>query len=131
AARPDDANRPFFLHDGADVPAVRLFGGGPDVVAADASAPSAGPAAPTAGAPAPPAARSEEPQVTAAGLVRRQPRAATERPVPGGEEERGAGASRRSPDEVRSLLSSYRAGSARGRSEDSVPAGSVDERERP
>jgi signal transduction histidine kinase len=62
---------------------------------------------------APPAA------VSANGLTKRVPRSAGgQRAVPGGDGERSATQNRRSPDEVRSMLSRYRSGIQKGRGED-------------
>ena len=46
--------------------------------------------------------------------------------MPGSDAERGAGATRRSPEEVRNLLSGFRAGQARARTEEPVSAGASD-----
>ena len=43
--------------------------------------------------------------------------------------ERGVSATRRSPDEVRNLLSGFRAGQQRARTEEPVPTGSPEEKE--
>jgi len=69
-------------------------------------------------------------QQTTAGLTKRVPRqAGATRAIPGADAERGVGATRRSPDEVRSLLSSYRAGQQRARVEVPATAGSTEEME--
>ncbi|MCU1497165.1 MAG: hypothetical protein JWM47_1118, partial [Acidimicrobiales bacterium] len=96
-----------------------------------APAPSARPASPAP--PVPAVADAAAPAVTGAGLTRRVPRqgpgGGSARAIPGSDAERGVGATRRSPDEVRSLLSSYRDGQQRARSEEPVSAGISDERE--
>ena len=57
--------------------------------------------------------------VSANGLTKRVPRSAGgQRAVPGGDGERSATQNRRSPDEVRSMLSRYRSGIQKGRGED-------------
>lgn len=54
------------------------------------------------------------------GLTKRVPRkAGGERAIPGGESNRAATTTRRSPEEVRSMLSNYRSGMQRGKSGDS------------
>lgn len=56
---------------------------------------------------------------TSSGLTKRVPRAAGgQRAVPGGDGERSATQNRRSPDEVRSMLSRYRSGMQKGRDTD-------------
>lgn len=57
--------------------------------------------------------------VSASGLTKRLPRSAGgQRAVPGGDGERSATQNRRSPDEVRSMLSRYRSGIQKGRGDD-------------
>ena len=141
--------RPFFLEDGAP---PRLFGrtdeSAPEPAAAPPVAPAPAPstepaglfggpppaAAPTAPDPtadvAPPAPSQAPVERTGAGLARRVPRqSGGARPMPGSDAERGAGASRRSPDEVRNLLGRFRDGQQRARTEEPVPAGATHERE--
>jgi hypothetical protein len=70
------------------------------------------------------------PVKTASGLAKRTPRAAgASRAIPGADGERGVSATRRSPDEVRNLLSGFRAGQQRARTEDPVAAGIPEEKE--
>ncbi len=90
--------------------------------AADNGAPPRAPAptAPTASEPAP---TSPEPVATSSGLTKRVPRSAgAQRAVPGGDGERAATQNRRSPDEVRSMLSRYRSGMQKGRDADESPS---------
>jgi len=90
-------------------------------------APSPAPAPTAAPASAPAAVPAPAPALTTAGLAKRVPRpAGGSRNIPGADVERGVAASKRSPDEVRSLLSSYNAGRNRARTEEPVPAGSND-----
>lgn len=107
-------NKPFFLDD-AEPP--RLFGRAPaapeeetaEALAAVTSAPAV--------------------EVTSSGLAKRTPRAAgATRNIPGADGERGVGATRRSPEEVRNLLSGFRAGQQRARTEDPVPVGTAEEK---
>jgi hypothetical protein len=92
---------------------------------------AAGPAPVAETAPQPPAAAEPPPRVTQAGLPRRVPRANMAPGMvasqPGGGEPAPGPASGRSPDEVRSMLSSYRTGIERGR----TVAGGSDTGERP
>ena len=94
-------------------------------------------AEPVAEAPAPPieaAAPTPEPApvTTTSGLAKRVPRSAgATRAIPGSETERGVAATRRSPEEIRSMLSQHTAGRQRARVQESVPAGPSDERETP
>ena len=75
----------------------------------------------------PPANGSTTGGKSASGLTKRVPRAAGgERAVPGGEATRAATTTRRSPDEVRSMLSNYRSGMQRGRSGDDATPTSED-----
>ncbi len=68
---------------------------------------------------APPANGAPAAKAAPGGLTKRVPRSAGgERAVPGGESTRAATTTRRSPDEVRSMLSNYRSGMQRGRSGD-------------
>jgi hypothetical protein len=68
---------------------------------------------------APPANGAPAAKGAPAGLTKRVPRSAGgERAVPGGESTRAATTTRRSPDEVRSMLSNYRSGMQRGRTGD-------------
>jgi len=134
----------------AAVTPPRLFGGGGSAeaptapvpplarrTAPAAPAPAPAPAAPapatptpTVSVPASAAPSAEEPQRTTAGLAKRTPRAAgATRAIPGSDAERGASATRRSPDEVRNLLSRYRDGQQRARTEEPVPAGAAHERD--
>ena len=92
---------------------------------------AASPPPPVAEAPPPPAAPEPAAKVTQAGLPRRVPRANMAPGMvagqpPGGEPPPGP-VSGRSPDEVRSMLSSYRTGIERGRN----VAGGSDPGERP
>ncbi len=138
-------SKPFFLDDAAP---PRLFGRTDDAAPAEAPAPAPAPArtpAPTrtpAPAPAPepvPAAAAPAPAApvaeatTTSGLKRRTPReagaGAGSRAIPGADGERGVSATRRSPDEVRNLLSGFRAGQQRARTEEPVPTGSPEEKE--
>lgn len=82
-------------------------------------APSAPPRAPAApGVRAPDAAVDS---TTASGLTKRLPRrAGGQRAVPGGDGSRAATQNRRSPEEVRSMLSRYRSGMQKGRGDDEV-----------
>ena len=115
----------------------RLFGQAPSAPTEPTAPPLARRGSPPsggeAGAPPPAAPAQSEPPSgadpgagearTASGLVRRTPRqAGAARPMPGADGERGVGASRRSPDEVRNLLSRYRAGQQRARVEDAPPS---------
>lgn len=86
---------------------------------------------PVAAAPAPAATAPEAaPVTTSAGLAKRVPRSAgATRAIPGSETERGVAATRRSPEEIRSMLSQHTAGRQRARVQESVPAGPSDERE--
>jgi signal transduction histidine kinase len=137
-------SKPFFLEE-AEPP--RLFGrtaepeAAPEPPAAPAAPPTP-PAAPAPPAPAPepapqaPAAavatapEAPAPVKTASGLAKRTPRAAgASRAIPGADGERGVSATRRSPDEVRNLLSGFRAGQQRARTEDPVAAGIPEEKE--
>ncbi len=60
---------------------------------------------------------------TSSGLTKRVPRrAGGKRAVPGGDGTRAATQNRRSPDEVRSMLSSYRSGMKQGRADDASAA---------
>jgi hypothetical protein len=92
------------------------------------TSPPASPDAPVA-RPAPAASEPAEVVRTTAGLAKRTPRPAGGggRAIPGADVERGAGATRRSPDEVRNLLSRYRDGQQRARTEEPVTAGSTHE----
>lgn len=135
-------SKPFFLEE-AEPP--RLFGRTAEPEAAPE--PPAAPSAPPPTAPAPPAPEpAPEPQApaaavatapeapapvkTASGLAKRTPRAAgATRAIPGADGERGVSATRRSPDEVRNLLSGFRAGQQRARTEDPVAAGIPEEKE--
>ncbi len=86
--------------------------------AAVAPGPASGAAA---AAPRTATSTSESPPAaaTTSGLTKRVPRAAGgQRAVPGGDGERSATQNRRSPDEVRSMLSRYRSGMQKGRSDD-------------
>ena len=76
---------------------------------------------------------SPEPDLTDSGLTKRSPRQAGDsgRAIPGADAERVVSATRRSPDEVRSLLSRYRDGQQRARAEESVPADPPEEKEMP
>jgi signal transduction histidine kinase len=66
-----------------------------------------------------PADTAPAPVATSSGLTKRVPRAAGgQRAVPGGDGERSATQNRRSPDEVRSMLSRYRSGMQKGRDTD-------------
>jgi hypothetical protein len=68
---------------------------------------------------APPANGAPAAKGAPGGLTKRVPRSAGgERAVPGGESTRAATTTRRSPDEVRSMLSNYRSGMQRGRTGD-------------
>ena len=106
-----------------------------------ASAAPAAPAAPVAAAPQKLTVRTpagqEEVTVDASamddsstnGLTKRVPRrAGATRAVPGGDSERAATKNRRSPEEVRSMLSRYRTGIERGRTDES--AGTAPEEEK-
>ncbi len=91
----------------------------PAAAPSDAPPATEAPAAPTA-----PVAAAEAPQeaATSSGLTKRVPRSAGgQRAVPGGDGERAATQNRRSPDEVRSMLSRYRSGMQKGRSDDENP----------
>ncbi len=153
----EEAARPFFLDEaepprlygrGAeaapDAPAgapARLFGNPaapPATSVSDGSPPAApAPSAPEplvartpAAAPEAPAAETEAAVQTSAGLTKRVPRqAGATRAIPGADAERGVSATRRSPDEVRNLLSRYRAGTQRARVEESVPTGPATEKD--
>lgn len=119
----------------------RLFGGtGPDgatppanPTAVPASAPAVtrpGTTPPTP--PSPPPAAPAVLERTGSGLAKRVPRQAgapTNRTMPGSDAERGVGASRRSPDEVRNLLGRFRDGQQRARTDEPVPAGATHERD--
>lgn len=147
AEPPAEETKPFFAED---APPPRLFGrtdseeaSGPVAPAAKApapepkavpepaplvpSAPDAGvtePVAPAATAAATPIEAEAPAEVTTnAGLKRRTPRqAGATRAIPGADGERGVAATKRSPDEVRNLLSGFRAGQQRARTEDPAPA---------
>ncbi len=83
----------------------------------------------TAATPASNGARAEAPPAaaTASGLTKRVPRSAGgARAVPGGDGKRAATQNRRSPDEVRSMLSNYRSGMEKGRGEDTDANSSED-----
>ena len=85
-------------------------------------------AAPAAAAPAPEA--PAPPVTTPSGLKKRVPRSAgATRAIPGSETERGVAATRRSPEEIRSMLAQHSAGRQRARVQEPVPAGASDERE--
>jgi signal transduction histidine kinase len=129
----DGENKPFFLDDAAP---PRLFGRTDDATPAEAPAPAPAPepvpvaAAPVAAhAPEAPVAPAGE-ATTTSGLKRRAPResGAGARAIPGADGERGVSATRRSPDEVRNLLSGFRAGQQRARTEEPAPTG-PDEKE--
>ncbi len=148
------APKPFFLEDAGP---PRLFGRTPvpepetppvvpPVRAPVAHPPGARPlatSAPAASAPAAPAAAppvrqarpepTSEPVLTPSGLTKRTPRQAGGggRAIPGADAERNASATRRSPDEVRNLLSRYRDGQQRARVEEPVSAGPSEEKEIP
>lgn len=96
-------------------------GGQPPVSGARAGrAPQTSPKAP-AEAPAPATASNGGAAALSsnAGLKKRVPRAAGgERAIPGGESNRSATTTRRSPEEVRSMLSNYRSGIQRGKQSD-------------
>ena len=78
----------------------------------------------TADAPAP------EQSTTGTGLTKRTPRkAGATRAIPGADGERGVAATKRSPDEVRNLLSGFRAGQQRARTEDQAPSDLQDDKE--
>ena len=65
------------------------------------------------------AAEAAPAAVSVYGLTKRVPRCAGgQRAVPGADGERSATQNRRSPDEVRSMLSRYRSGIQKGRGED-------------
>ena len=67
---------------------------------------------------------------TTSGLAKRVPRSAgATRAIPGSEAERGVGATRRSPEEIRSMLAQHSAGRQRARTQEPVPSGGPDERE--
>ncbi len=70
---------------------------------------------------------------TTAGLAKRTPRptGGGGRAIPGADAERGVSATRRSPDEVRSLLSRYRDGQQRARVEEPANVGPAEESETP
>ena len=142
--------KPFFLED-AEPP--RLFGRTPApasespperpavLAPTPAATPAPAPPEPVAKAaplvrrapPEPPKSVPSEPVLTTSGLAKRSPRQAGEggRAIPGADAERGVSATRRSPDEVRNLLSRYRDGQQRARVEESVPAGPPEEKETP
>lgn len=153
AADADAQSRPFFVPEPLEPAPPRLFGG-PSHAPRPAQRPPT-PAAPppvqhrpaepatpapmpsgchAAGTPAEiPGADVRPAEVLASGLTKRVPRrAGATRAVPGSdnpEEARGVGATKRSPDEVRSMLSSYRSGQQRGRTDDPDNAGQTDERD--
>ena len=86
--------------------------------------------APAAEAPAAPAAETAPAPTTSAGLAKRVPRSAgATRAIPGSEAERGVGATKRSPEEIRNMLAQHSAGRQRARVQEPVPAGAPDERE--
>ncbi|WP_421119963.1 ATP-binding protein [Aquihabitans daechungensis] len=90
----------------------------------DAPAAPADSSAPPADAPPPPTVK------TTAGLAKRVPRSAgATRAIPGSETERGVAATRRSPEEIRSMLKQHSAGRQRARVQEPVPAGTSDERD--
>ena len=100
----------------------------PPPVAPPPVAPLPAVAPPTAAPPSqPPAAGA--PAATASGLVRRTPRKTSDRVIPGSDASRAAGASRRSPEDVRNLLSGFRAGQARARTAGPADVGSSDPKE--
>lgn len=71
---------------------------------------------------APVSATAEPPAATAGGLTKRVPRSeGAKRAVPGGDGSRSTTQNRRSPDEVRSMLSRYRSGMQQGRTDDENP----------
>lgn len=128
-------SKPFFLDD-AQPP--RLFGRtseapAPEPPAAPAVAEPEPEPVPVAAAPAPapaPDAPAPAEATTTSGLKRRTPRdAGATRAIPGADGERGVSATRRSPDEVRNLLSGFRAGQQRARTEEPVTTGFPDEKE--
>ena len=128
--------------DAAPKAPTRLFGGAPVATPATEPTPPEGDAPPlarrqppAAASPAADPAASSAPapagaERTGAGLAKRVPRqAGATRAIPGSDAERGVSATRRSPDEVRSLLSRYRDGQQRARVTESVPAGPTEEME--
>ena len=124
--------KPFFMED---APPPKLFGKEPEPkrvkepVAAPTPA-AATPAAPVESPSAPAPAAAEPVATTTAGLAKRTPRGVgSTRAIPGADGERGVGATKRSPDEVRNLLSGFRAGQQRARTEDPVAAGSPEDKE--
>lgn len=131
----------------ADSP-PRLFGGqapaAPGVPPTDGPPPAPASAPPLArrGAPAAPPAAAEQPtpasptngsappERTDTGLAKRKPRTSgADRAIPGADGERGVSATRRSPEEVRNLLSRYRDGQQRAKVTEPVPAGPAEETE--
>lgn len=105
--------------------------GAPPLVARrpGARAPEASPAAPApAPDPAPAAPAPEAAATTSSGLAKRVPRSAgATRAIPGSETERGVGATKRSPEEIRKMLSQHTAGRQRARATEPVPAGAPEE----
>jgi signal transduction histidine kinase len=104
----------------------------PDAPAEAATAPLARrqPAAPDPGAPTGAPVGADEPVRTTSGLAKRVPRqAGATRAIPGADAERGVSATRRSPDEVRNLLSRYRDGQQRARVTEPVPGRPSEEME--
>jgi signal transduction histidine kinase len=105
----------------------------PSVMPPSAHVAATPPAAPAPGAPAAgdaAAAAAPAEVTTTSGLTKRVPRkAGATRAIPGSEVERGVGATRRSPEEVRRMLASHSAGRQRARTTEPVPAGASDEKE--
>ncbi|MCB0970966.1 MAG: sensor histidine kinase, partial [Acidimicrobiales bacterium] len=88
------------------------------------------PAAPAPEAPEAAAAPAEPVEKTSTGLAKRVPRSAGgSRAIPGSETERGVSATRRSPEEIRNMLSSHSAGRQRARTTQPVSTGPSQESE--
>jgi len=88
------------------------------------------PASPPRATPAEVEADLAAPQTTTAGLAKRVPRSAgATRAIPGSETERNVSATRRSPEEIRNMLSQHSAGRQRAQTQEPVPAGAPEERE--
>ncbi len=103
------------------------------VAPSDAGAPAAPESLPGSTAEARVEAPAEAPVetvTTSAGLAKRVPRSAGgTRAIPGSETERGVAATRRSPEEIRSMLKQHSAGRQRAQVQEPVPAGTPDEKE--
>jgi signal transduction histidine kinase len=124
------AEPPAEAAEAAEAPPAPPAPSGPVLDTRPPPAPGAEPPAPASPPPPPAAPAAEAPVTTSSGLAKRVPRSAGgTRAIPGAENERGVAATRRSPEEIRKMLSQHSAGRQRARVQEPVPAGAPDERE--